>query len=138
MKTDANKRKRVRIDFEAQVVMRFEPLNIVLKARMKNISINGIFVETETIIAINTPCRIEVIVAAPNSRLTIETDGYVCRQDPSGLGIVFKNSLEWFAFFSIFEHYGKGFRPRRLPDPASTVSTAKHQTANSRHANPEQ
>jgi len=117
MKTNANKRKRVRIDFETQVVMRFEPLNIVLEARMKNISINGIFVETETLIALDTPCRIEVIINAPNSRLTIETDGYVCRQDPSGLGIAFANNLEWFAFFSIFEYYGKGFRPKQGPDP---------------------
>jgi hypothetical protein len=122
MNTDANMRKRMRIDFEAQVMLRFEPLDIILEARMKNICINGIFVETETSIAINTPCRIEVIINAPNSRLRIETDGYVCRQDPSGLGIAFKNNLEWFAFFSIFEHYGKGCGPRRVPDPVSTAS----------------
>ena len=138
MKQNDNRRKRVRIDFKAQVVMRFKSPDTVLTATMKNISMNGIFVETGEIIALNTPCRVEVVITAPSSRLTIETEGFVCRHDPSGLGITFRNNLEWFAFFSIFEHYGKGFRPRRLPDPASTVSTAKHQTANSRHANPEQ
>ena len=25
-----------------------------------------------------------------------------------GLGVKFKDNMEWFAFFSIFEHYGKG------------------------------
>jgi len=86
---------------------------------MKNISMNGIFVETDKIIALNTPCRIEVVITAPSSRLTIETDGFVCRHDPSGLGIAFRNNLEWFAFFSIFEHYGKGYGLRQSPDPLS-------------------
>jgi len=119
MKTSANKRKRVRIDFEAQVLLRFEASDFLLDAKMKNICINGIFVETETRIAVNTPCRINVIINAPNSRLTIETDGYVCRHDPSGLGIAFKNNLEWFAFFSIFEYYGKGYENKPSPDLVS-------------------
>ncbi|RJP85203.1 MAG: PilZ domain-containing protein [Desulfobacteraceae bacterium] len=112
IKVKKNNRKRLRIDFEAQVVLRFEPLDIILEARMKNISMNGIFVETGNSIALNTPCRIEVMITAPNSRLTIETEGFVCRHDPSGLGVAFKNNLEWFAFFSIFEHYGKGYGAR--------------------------
>ena len=119
MKQNDNRRKRVRIDFQTQVVMRFESPDTVLTAFMKNISMNGIFVETGDRIALNTPCRIEVVVTAPNSRLTIETDGFVCRHDPSGLGIAFRNNLEWFAFFSIFEHYGKGYDLRKSPDPLS-------------------
>jgi len=74
---------------------------------MKNISMNGIFVETDKIIPLNTPCHIEVIITAPHSRLAIETMGFVSRIAPAGLGIKFKNNMEWFAFFSIFEHYGK-------------------------------
>jgi len=108
MKTTDNQRKYLRVSFEAQVKLRFKMIDVVLNAKMKNISINGIFVKTDKIIALNTPCDIEVIVTAPNSKLTIETKGFVSRLDPSGLGVKFKNNIEWFAFFSIFEHYGKG------------------------------
>lgn len=107
MKTNDDKRKRLRVAFEAQVQLQFEMIDVTLNAKMKNISMNGIFVETDRIIPLNTPCDIEVIVTAPNSRLTIETVGFVSRLDPSGLGVKFKNNMEWFAFFPIFEHYGK-------------------------------
>jgi len=107
MKIKENKRKRIRVAFEAQVQMKFETINVVLNAKMKNISMNGIFVESEKTIPLNTPCDIEVIVCAPHSRLTIETVGFVSRHAPAGLGIKFKHDMEWFAFFSIFEHYGK-------------------------------
>ena len=115
MKTDDNKRKRIRIDFETQVVLDFEALGTLLAAKMKNISMNGIFVETGEKSPLNTPCRIQVVVKAPSSRLTIETEGFVCRHDPAGLGVAFKNDLEWFAFFSIFEYYGKGHGEKPCP-----------------------
>ena len=110
MKNTRNKRKRLRIDFEAQVKLQFELVDVVLNAKMKNISINGIFVETDKVIALNTPCQVEVIITAPHSRLTIETMGFVSRHDPDGLGIKFENNMEWFAFFPIFEHYGKAHK----------------------------
>ncbi len=121
MKPDKDKRKRLRIAFEAQVKLWFETIDVTLNARMKNISINGIFVETDNFIPVNTPCRIEVIITAPHSRLTIETSGFVSRHDPTGLGVKFENNMEWFAFFPIFEHYGKG--PSRSSD-----STGKSQS----------
>ena len=74
---------------------------------MKNISMNGIFVETDQMIPLDTPCGIEVVITAPHSRLVIETEGLVSRHDPKGLGVKFKNDLEWFAFFSIFEYWGR-------------------------------
>lgn len=108
MQTPDDKRQRLRVDFESRAALKFKNPDQTLIAKMKNISMNGIFVETAQIIALNTPCRIEIIITGPHSRLTIETEGFVCRQDPDGLGVKFKSSLEWFAFFSIFEYYGRG------------------------------
>ncbi len=103
-----DKRQRIRIDFETQVTLKFaNPEQTILPATMKNISMTGIFVETDQVIAPDTPCRIDVIITAPHSRLTIETEGLVSRQDTEGLGVKFKNDLEWFAFFSIFSYYGR-------------------------------
>ncbi|MGM0454106.1 MAG: PilZ domain-containing protein [Thermodesulfobacteriota bacterium] len=107
METNAEKRKRLRIHFETQALLHFTTIDTVLEARMKNISMNGIFVETDIAIAIETPCRVEVIITAPNSKITMETEGYIARHDPAGLGVAFKHPMEWFALFSIFEHYGR-------------------------------
>jgi len=107
MKHNNKKRQRLRIPFETTATLRFVELDRVLIAKMKNISMNGIFVETDKSIPIDTPCRIEVIITAKNSRITMETDGFVSRHDPDGLGVQFKDNIEWFAFFSIFEHYGR-------------------------------
>lgn len=101
------KRKRLRISFETRALLHFQSLDAALEARMKNISMNGIFVETDKAVALNTPCRVEVIITAANSKITMETEGYIARHDPAGLGIAFKNQMEWFALFSIFEHYGR-------------------------------
>lgn len=108
MQTPDDKRQRLRVDFKTSVALKFENPDQTLMAIMKNISMNGIFVETDQIIPLDKPCRIEVIITAPQSRLTIETHGFVSRHDPDGLGVKFKSDLEWFAFFSIFEYYGRG------------------------------
>jgi hypothetical protein len=107
MTPNDDKRKRLRIPFESQVLLKFNDLGAILEAKMKNISINGIFVETAIFIPVNTPCDIEVIITAPHSKLTMQIEGFVSRQDPQGLGIQFINDIEWFAFFSMFQYYGK-------------------------------
>jgi hypothetical protein len=121
MRSYKDKRKRLRIEFKTQVQLYFEPLDLTLSAHMKNISMNGLFVETDHLIPVNTPCRITVIINAPTSRLTIETEGFVCRQDPSGFGVKFKNNMEWFAFFSIYEHYGKNHSKSSDPETGEPV-----------------
>ncbi len=107
MEVTEDKRRRMRIQFETQVFLRFDDRDTVLEAYLKNISMNGIFVETGEAIDLHAPCRVEVILNAANSRLTMETQGRVCRHEDSGLGIEFANDIEWFALFSIFEPYGK-------------------------------
>jgi hypothetical protein len=106
-KVNDDKRKRLRIPFESQVLLKFKDLGAILEAKMKNISINGIFVETSIFIPVNTPCDIEVVITAPHSKLTMQIEGFVSRHDPTGLGIQFINDMEWFAFFSIFQYYGR-------------------------------
>jgi hypothetical protein len=107
MTPNDDKRKRLRIPFESQVLLKFNDLGAILEAKMKNISINGIFVETSIYIPVKTPCDIEVIITARHSKLTMQIEGFVSRQDPNGLGIQFINDMEWFAFFSIFQYYGR-------------------------------
>jgi hypothetical protein len=123
MKSTDDKRKRLRIPFESQVLLKFKDLGAILEAKMKNISINGIFVETSIFITENTPCDIEVVITAPHSKLIMQIEGFVSRQDPNGLGIQFINDMEWFAFFSIFQYYGRE-NARQQPSAKGMSETA--------------
>ncbi len=107
MKEEQSKRKRLRIDFEASVNLFFDAPERTLRANMKNISMKGIFVETDAAIPVGSPCRVEIVISGKNSRLIMETEGIVCRHDPHGFGIQFINQMEWLALFSIFEPYGR-------------------------------
>lgn len=102
-----DRRRRLRIPFETRAHLWFLNLESPVPACMKNISMNGIFVETEEKFDLHTPCHVEVIIEAANSRLTMETRGFVSRLDSAGMGIQFENDMEWLALFSIFEHYGR-------------------------------
>lgn len=69
MEIPEDKRKRLRLDFNTRVSLTFQNPDQVLTATMKNISMNGIFVETDQMIPLDTPCGIEVVITAPLSRL---------------------------------------------------------------------
>lgn len=50
-----DKRKRLRIGFKAIVAMRFPQTNTLLTAAIKNISMKGIFMETDRRFPFGTP-----------------------------------------------------------------------------------
>jgi hypothetical protein len=107
METKDNQRVRLRVPFVTEVLLKFDQLDTIISAKMKNISIIGIFVETDQKVPEKTPCRVEIILKAEHSRLTMETEGFVSRQDPDGLGIQFSYNNEWFSLFAVFEPYGR-------------------------------
>lgn len=107
METKDNQRDRIRVPFVTEVLLKFDQLDTIISAEMKNISMNGIYVKTEQKVPEKTPCQVEVFLKAEHSRLTMETEGFVSRQDPDGLGIQFSYDNEWFSLFAVFEHYGR-------------------------------
>ena len=74
---------------------------------MSNVSMKGIFIRTTESIALDTPCDIEITISGSTSKLRMELEGKVVRNDKRGLGIELVNRLEWFALFPIYVHYGK-------------------------------
>lgn len=87
------KRKRTRVHFETQVVLKTDVSEITAGANSSDISMKGMFVSTDEKIPVGTPCDIEIVLSGTTSRLALNIEGAVARQDKDGLGITF-NSMD--------------------------------------------
>ncbi|MBW1671424.1 MAG: PilZ domain-containing protein [Deltaproteobacteria bacterium] len=103
---EIEKRRRARISFYTEIVLKAKGFEVAVNANLKDISMNGLFVETDKKIPIGTPCDIEIIMTGKSSKLMISAEGLVARQGESGVGIQFHDDLEWWTAFSIYSQYG--------------------------------
>ena len=100
------KRRRARISFYTEIVLKAKEFEVSVNANLKDISMNGLFVETDKKIPIGTSCDIAIILTGKSSKLMVSAEGLVARQAESGLGIQFHDDLEWWTVFSMYSQYG--------------------------------
>jgi hypothetical protein len=86
---NAEKRKKTRVHFKTEVILKTDESEIEAKANSRDISINGVFVNTEKSVPVGTPCDIEILLTGTSTRLALSIKGIVTRQEASGLGIAF-------------------------------------------------
>ncbi len=78
----------------------------IVEGELQDISIVGMFIETQARIALGSICRIQIIISAQHSRLILEDiEGIIIRTDNNGLGIQFTSNMEWFVIFKIYAHF---------------------------------
>ena len=65
------KRKKTRVDFKTQVILKTDESEIEVEANSKDIGIKGIFVNTEKKIPVGTPCDIEILLTGTSTRLAL-------------------------------------------------------------------
>jgi hypothetical protein len=88
---EQNRRKKTRVNFETQVVIRTKDAEVISQASSKNISLRGVFLETEHDLLPGTPCEVEILLTGTSSLLSIKVQGSVARKGKGGLGIAFKS-----------------------------------------------
>ena len=86
---DAEKRKNTRIDFQTSVVLRSAGETILSAADSKDISLKGMFIKTAKVLAVGTPCDLELNLSGTSTRLRISVKGRISRQGEGGLGVSF-------------------------------------------------
>lgn len=94
------RRKKTRVHFKTQVTLKTDKSEIVAEANSKDISIKGMFVNTEKKIPLGTPCDMEILLTGTSTRLALSIKGKVTRQDASGLGVVF-DSMDIDSYFHL-------------------------------------
>jgi len=88
---DRNRRKKTRVDFQTQVSVRTEDAEVLSKTHSRNISLRGVYLETEEALPLGTSCEVDILLSGTSSLLSIRVRGKVARQDANGLGIVFES-----------------------------------------------
>ena len=105
------KRKKTRVHFQTQVTLKTDKSEIEAEANSKDISIQGIFVNTEKKIPVGTPCDIEILLTGTSTRLALSIKGVIARQEAFGLGIAF-DSMDVDSHFHL-----KNIVMYNAPDP---------------------
>ena len=89
MAMDAEKRKNTRINFQTSIILRSEGETILSAADSKDISLKGMFIKTAKVLAVGTPCDLELNLSGTSTRLSIAVKGRISRQGEGGLGVSF-------------------------------------------------
>lgn len=88
--TVPEQREARRIVFKSSAVIRYEQGKAMeAKVDTADISLKGLFLETETRIPLETPCTIEIRLTGPTSKMDVKAKGLVCRHEQGGLAISF-------------------------------------------------
>ena len=88
----SNRRRATRVSCEAQVMIRAEGPKRLFLADSRDISVNGMFVTTDTDLSIGTPCEINILLGGGAGGQSIKVKGKVVRKDKSGVGISFDSA----------------------------------------------
>lgn len=77
---------RVRVQLEAE--LRTQGRRII-KGVLKDVSLNGLFLQCESDLPVGTVCQIGLILDGGKGALYVQARGRVSRAEPSGLGVQF-------------------------------------------------
>ena len=86
-----NRRRKTRVRFETQVILRIKDVEVTAEASSRDISLQGVFLATDAALPQGAPCEVEILLTGSSSRLSIRVRGHVARRDAEGLGIVFES-----------------------------------------------
>jgi len=88
-KIENNRRTKLRVDFQTQIVVNVSDSPIHMDADSRNLSLKGIFVETTADVPVDTRCQVQVFLAGTTEPRPLSMNGTVVRKEPSGIGIAF-------------------------------------------------
>lgn len=110
------RRQCTRAFFSTRAQVLLDSGHTIIEGKLQDISIIGMFIETNASIPVGSSCSIQIIISAQNSRLILEDiQGVIVRSVDNGLGIQFTSNMEWFVIFKIYTHFsghtsaGQGF-----------------------------
>ncbi len=85
------KRKHSRVAFATPILIQIEANGekIDFKGNSRDLSLKGVFIDTQKIFAVGTKCSIKVYITGTIDKLALLMDGSIVRSNESGMGIEF-------------------------------------------------
>ncbi len=97
------RRMSVRTPFVAQGFCRLREHDRKYGGTLRDISINGLFIELNDCPSVGEKCDIAIVFQGKHSRLVIEdVGGCIVRSDEDGVAIRFDERLEWFVLIPLY------------------------------------
>ena len=86
----SERRRSQRIRFSSKAILYYgEDQSLTAKVDTHDISLQGILLETDTRIALNTSCNIEIHLSGATSTMDFHAQGVIQRHDPAGMAVAF-------------------------------------------------
>jgi len=106
------RRETFRMPFDSTVSCHILGSGKKINGPLRDISILGLFLETDHKPEPGCRCNLEILVESKHSRLRIEdVDGAIVRRDEEGIAIRFDERLEWFAMVTLCSYKQKELLP---------------------------
>jgi hypothetical protein len=84
-----NRRSKIRVDFQSRIVIEVLEPAIQFDGDSKNLSLKGIFIETNTEVPLLARCRVQVFLSGTVSPIALNMEGVVTRKEPAGFAVGF-------------------------------------------------
>ncbi len=105
MMKSVERRESFRMPFASRVTCRVGEIDKKFIGDLRNVSIMGLFMESDNLPNARYRCDIDIVVESQHSRLKIENvGGTIVRKDNDGFAIRFDERLEWFAMVTLCSH----------------------------------
>lgn len=88
-KDDRRRHSRVGFTTEIKIVLNVDDKQVNLEGNSKDLSLKGIFVNTDEQFTIGTQCSVKVFLTGSIEKIELAMHGTVVRQTANGVGIVF-------------------------------------------------
>jgi len=84
-----NRRSKIRVDFQSRIAIEVLEPAIELNGDSKNLSLKGIFIETDKDVPLRARCHVQVFLSGTVSPIALKMEGVVTRKEPTGFAIGF-------------------------------------------------
>lgn len=86
---DHDKRKKQRVDFKTKISLKTDQSELNIEGSSKDLSLKGIFIQTNQNIALNTKCDIEIYLTGMTEKFVLNMQGITIRQEDNGIAVEF-------------------------------------------------
>ncbi len=110
-----NKRKKTRVNFDTQVIIKTDTSEVNETGDLKNLSLKGMFVKSKKKLPKDSTCQTEIILSGSSSNLRLKITGTVIHNTDDGFGIRF-DAMDTDSYFHL-----KNIIMYNSPEPASIL-----------------
>lgn len=89
MSTVADRRNGIRVDFATKVFIRVGTQQTLYNGDSRDISLRGVFLQTEDELDLNSACDIEIQLSGSLDEITLMFKGHIVRKEEKGYAIYF-------------------------------------------------